>query len=156
MKQKNMCICTGALALLVLYVSCATGKGDGAETPEFLMLTVVNKTEWTLEEIYCFPAYSKLQGDELLSGAGIQRGQRRAVLFEPLLFSAYWDILAVDSAGNEYTVYGVPSARMTAVFSSFQRTESDGEDGDFSTEDDSSFGDLEEFFDDIVEIDDLL
>jgi hypothetical protein len=102
-----------------------------------LEMIVVNKTGYTIVEIYCSPAFSNLRGAELLADNPLEDGQSRNLWFEPEISAAYWDILAVDVYGNEYAVTGI-SVNNKPIVTLSTTDDGDSETLDFNTFDDFS------------------
>ena len=134
------------LSIVFLCVACVLGGcvSSGKNMPGVpLEIIVRNQPGLAIAEIYCSPAFSSLSLAELLGDSPLEDGQRRSLWFEAEIPSAYWDILAVDVYGNEYSVNGISVKKTPVIVLSAADDESDISDFyDFDSFDDFSLDTL--------------
>jgi hypothetical protein len=131
------------VAALGLFAAPGFAKGrqepvqTGDDPQQVLEFTVVNKTGYSIEELYAVPAYSGFQTADLLDNRPLVTEHSRKIAFEPVIAAQFWDFTALDAYGTEYTVTGISLRKNSVVVF---------ESGDASESDNSPEEDLEEAY----------
>jgi hypothetical protein len=114
-----------------------------------LVCLLTNRTEHTIVELYCTPAFSSIPGVDLLDTEDgrveVAGGATRRFSFEAPLNSPYWDVIAVDHTGGRYFFYGVPKDRLSVTLTEATRQAGEADenaDGEFDDGFDDTFDPL--------------
>ena len=98
MKQFKSAILTGALALVAL-----TSVTSAAPQNRKLDFTLVNKSTYTVVELYVSPTNDDEWGEDILGRDVLENGEKVAITFSRGEATCSWDLKIVDEDEDEVT-----------------------------------------------------